>query len=163
MAASPPTAANALGAYRIVAPPPLDIVAEPEPPGVRLRLYGEVDLATVGTIGRRIDECAAAGDPLVILDLQGVTFLDCTGVRLALQADAAAQAAGWEFVLIEAGASVQRVFELAGARDRLRFVNAPKPGGATRRLRVVRPSAGTRRPEPARGRQAMPGPGAPKR
>jgi anti-anti-sigma factor len=139
------TSADPLATYNIEMAPPLEIVAEPEWPDIRVRLYGAVDLATVGSLGHKIDECAAAGCRRIVVDLRGVTFLDCAGVRVVLEADAAAHADGWELVLIEGTAPVQRVFELAGARDRLPFVQARDDPGADPRPCVALPSADTRR------------------
>lgn len=99
----------------------LQIDAEPVARGVRIRLRGDVDLANVGDIQAKIDECLAAGCQHVVLDLRGVTFLDSTGVHLVLDTDATARAAGWQLLLIEGPPAVQRVFELAGVRDRLPF------------------------------------------
>jgi anti-sigma B factor antagonist len=99
--------------------------AQPEPPGVRVRPIGEIDLATVGSIRRKIDECVAAGCERLVLDLRGVTFMDSTGLHLVLDAHAAAREAGWELLVVEGPDSVQRVFEVTGLRDRLPFVEAP--------------------------------------
>jgi anti-sigma B factor antagonist len=103
---------------------PLQIDAEPEPRGVRIRLRGEVDLAGVDDIRGKIDEYLAAGCQRVVLDLRGVTFLDSSGVHLILDTDATARAAGWQLLLIEGPPWVQQVFELAGVRDRLPFAEA---------------------------------------
>jgi anti-anti-sigma factor len=72
-----------------------------------------------------------------VLDVRGVTFLDSTGLHLALEADAASRAQGWKFGLIGGPADVQRVFDLTGARAILTaselavLLTAP---GDTRRL-----------------------------
>jgi anti-sigma B factor antagonist len=98
---------------------------QPEPRGMRVRPIGEIDLATVGRVRRKIDECVAAGCELLVLDLRGVTFMDSTGVHLVLDAHAAARKEGWELLVVEGPGSVQRVFEVTGLRDRLPFVDAP--------------------------------------
>jgi len=98
----------------------VDVHAEPE--GARVSPHGDVDLATVDTIRDQLEECIARGCERVHLDLRAVTFLDSTGVHLVLETAAAARAAGWELVLIEGPAKVQRTFELAGVRDGLPFV-----------------------------------------
>jgi len=103
----------------------LAIEAHPEAGGVRVRPRGEVDLGTVDTLRHHIDRCVAAGHKRVVLDLRDVTFMDSTGLHLILETDAAARAAEWELRLIQGPARVQRVFELAGLRDRLPFVEAP--------------------------------------
>jgi anti-sigma B factor antagonist len=98
---------------------------QPAPRGARVRPVGEIDLATVGRVRRKIDESVAAGCERVVLDLRGVTFMDSTGLHLGLDADAAASAGGWELLIIEGPGPVQRVFEVTGLRDRLPFADAP--------------------------------------
>jgi anti-sigma B factor antagonist len=98
---------------------------QPEPRGARVRPLGEIDLATIDRVRRKIDDCVAAGCERVVLDLRGVTFMDSTGLHLALDADAAARASGWELRIIEGPRPVQRVFEVTGLRDLLAFVDAP--------------------------------------
>jgi anti-anti-sigma factor len=99
--------------------------AQPEPWGVRVCPIGEIDLATVDSIRRKIDECVAAGCGRLALDLRSVTFMDSTGLHLVLDAQAAAREEGWELLVVEGPDSVQRVFEVTGLRDRLPFVDAP--------------------------------------
>ena len=99
--------------------------AQPEPRGVRVCPIGEIDLATVDSIRRKIDECVAAGCERLVLDLRGVTFMDSTGLHLVLETHAAAREEGWELLVVEGPDSVQRVFEVTGLRDRLPFVDAP--------------------------------------
>lgn len=118
-----PDGAKAPGSHHPDPAASFRVDVHPEPDGTRVSPHGEVDLDTVGTVRRRLDECVAAGCDRVLLDLRAVTFLDSTGVYLVLDTAAAARAAGWELVLIEGPANVQRTFELAGVRDRLRFLN----------------------------------------
>jgi len=94
---------------------------------VRVRPRGEIDLGTVDSLRRHIDRCVAADCNRVVLDLRDVTFMDSTGLHLILETDAAARAAEWELRLIQGPARVQRVFELAGVREALPFVEAPPP------------------------------------
>jgi anti-anti-sigma factor len=101
-----------------------ELDVEPEPAGVRVRPAGEIDLATVESIRRTIDECVADGCDRVVLDLQAVTFLDSTGVHLVLEANAAARAGGWQLQIVEGPAEVQRTFEVAGLRGDLPFVES---------------------------------------
>jgi anti-sigma B factor antagonist len=98
---------------------PFQVDAQPEPRGVRVRPVGEIDMATVGRVRRKIDECVADGCERVVLDLRGVSFMDSSGVHLVLDADAAARAASWELLVVEGPWQVRRVFELTGLRERL--------------------------------------------
>ena len=91
---------------------------------VRVCPFGEVDIGTVGPIREQLEHVTASGARHVVLDLRGVTFLDSTGLHLALEADAASRAQGCEFGLIGGPADVQRVFDLTGARARLPFLTS---------------------------------------
>jgi anti-sigma B factor antagonist len=95
----------------------------PERDVVRVCPVGDVDLDTVDVVRAQLDELRAAGFTRVVLDLRGATFLDSTGLHLALEAQAASAADGWEFGIIEGPANVQRAFELAGLGKRLPFVD----------------------------------------
>jgi anti-sigma B factor antagonist len=117
--------ANTAGSHDLDGAARLAIEAHPEPGGVRVRPRGDIDLATVDSLRRHIDRCVAAGNKRVVLDLRDVTFMDSTGLHLILETDAAARAAEWELRLIQGPAHVERVFELAGLRDALPFVQAP--------------------------------------
>jgi anti-sigma B factor antagonist len=102
---------------------PFQVDAQPESLGMRVRPVGEIDMATVGRVRQKIEECVAEGCERVVLDLQGVTFMDSSGVHLVVDADTAARAASWELLIIEGPWQVQRVFEITGLRDRLTFVD----------------------------------------
>ena len=99
----------------------LDVV--PERDVVRVCPYGEVDLATAGTVRERFEELTSLGFRRVALDLRGVTFLDSTGMRLALELSESSRADAWEFAVIEGPAAVQRVFEITGLRSLVPFVD----------------------------------------
>jgi anti-anti-sigma factor len=92
---------------------------------------GDVDLDTADHIRERLDELRHAGFKRLILDLRGVTFLDSTGIRLVLDADASARADGFDFALIEGPARVQRAFEITGLRAALPFIDPSEVGGAS--------------------------------
>ena len=105
-------------------PAPFRIVVRTERDVVRVCPFGEVDIDTVDRIREQLENATATGARHVVLDLRDVTFLDSSGLHLALEADAASRAQGWEFGLIGGPADVQRVFDLTGARARLPFLTA---------------------------------------
>ena len=88
---------------------------------VRVSLQGELDLSCV----RRMEECFVSIDEQqparVTVDLGGLVFMDSSGLRVLLLADARAREQGYEFVLLPGQEPVQRVFEMTGALDVLRF------------------------------------------
>jgi anti-anti-sigma factor len=95
---------------------------EQHPDGERVRLApaGELDLATAGQVGDALS-AAAADFKEVVLDLRAVRFMDSSGLRLILLADAESRRDGFSFSLIEGPPAVQRIFSVAGVLDRLEF------------------------------------------
>lgn len=94
---------------------------------VELALEGELDLAGA----RRMEESLAAAErerpARLVVDLGRLMFIDSTGLRLLLQADARAKEHGYELLLRPGDPAVQRVFEVTGALEILRFEDA-QPG-----------------------------------
>jgi anti-anti-sigma factor len=88
---------------------------------VRVSLQGELDLSCT----RQMEEHFAAIDEQVparvVVDLSGLTFIDSSGLRMLLLADARALKHNYELVLLAGSEPVQRVFEMTGALDVLRF------------------------------------------
>lgn len=88
---------------------------------VRVSLRGELDLASA----RQLEECFTAIDEQsptrVVVDLSGLTFIDSSGLRMLLIGDARAREHGYELMLLAGQEPVQRVFEMTGALDVLRF------------------------------------------
>jgi anti-anti-sigma factor len=64
-------------------PPPFEVEELAAPPGAcALRLAGELDLATTGDVGERLE--ALDGVRAVVLDMADVVFIDSTTLRLLL-------------------------------------------------------------------------------
>jgi anti-anti-sigma factor len=103
----------------------LTISSAVEDGAVSLSLEGELDLAGA----RQMEESLAAVErerpARLVVDLGRLQFIDSTGLRLLLQADARAKQGGYELVLRPGEAAVQRVFEVTGALEILSFESAP--------------------------------------
>jgi anti-sigma B factor antagonist len=88
---------------------------------VTVSLQGELDLSSAA----RMEEFFASIDEQrptrVMVDLGGLAFIDSSGLRVLLIADALAREHGYEFVVLPGQEPVQRVFEMTGALDVLRF------------------------------------------
>jgi len=97
---------------------------EPDRDAVRMCPVGEIDFSTVGEVRGQFDDLRSAGFSRLILDLRRATFLDSSGVRLALDSHAASAADGTEFAIVPGPPAVQRTFEVAGVSDRLRFIGS---------------------------------------
>ncbi len=83
---------------------------------VRLRVAGEVDLVTAPRLqGALATACDQGCD--VVVDLNGVAFMDSTGLRALLQARELARRLGGSLRLVVAeDGQVARLLELAGVR-----------------------------------------------
>ena len=110
---------------RSPAPGALSIACVIENGTASLSLAGELDLATASTLEQRLGELEDHGSTHLMVDLAGLAFIDSTGLRVLLQANTRAQEHGHELTLRPASETVQRVFEVTGVQDALRFVPPP--------------------------------------
>jgi anti-sigma B factor antagonist len=88
-----------------------------------VRPVGDLDLAVV-------DELEAALRPLedefgeVVIDLRAVEFLDSTGLRAILSADARSRSNGFNLRIVNGSEEVQKVLTLTGMDKRLPLIAA---------------------------------------
>ena len=71
-------------------------------------LRGDLDMDTVGDLSSKLDDVRGT----IVLDLEGVTFLDSTGLQSLVHAREAARQRGDELILRHPSDAVQRVLEL---------------------------------------------------
>lgn len=90
----------------------------------RLALSGTLDMATVPAVQSRIAELRAAGVTRLTVDLGALVFMDSSGLRLLLDADAAARRDGFSLTIVPGPPAVQRVFVVTGTLDHLPFADA---------------------------------------
>jgi anti-anti-sigma factor len=100
------------------------VEVEPDRDAVRVCPIGDIDLSTVGEVRAQLDELRSAGFGRLILDLRRATFLDSSGVRLALDAHTASATDGTAFAIVPAPPAVQHTFEVAGLSDQLPFIGS---------------------------------------
>jgi anti-anti-sigma factor len=86
-----------------------------------VRLQGELDLASADAMEERLAAIEEQRPARVVIDLGGLAFIDSSGLRVLLLADSRARESGFELVLVPGPEPVQRVFEMTGALDVLRF------------------------------------------
>lgn len=106
---------------------PLTATTERTSEGVRVRLQGELDIATAPEADDELRRAEAEGPDLLAVDLSGLSFMDSTGLRLVVAADQRAREAGRRLQLVRGPEAVQRVFELTGIDGRLEWADG---GGA---------------------------------
>jgi anti-anti-sigma factor len=92
-----------------------------------LRLTGDFDLNGVGPTENAL---ARLSHPpalrRVIFDLRGLTYLDLSGLRTILRADARGRAGAFDVVVIRPHGPTNRVFTLTRAGDQLDIVDTPE-------------------------------------
>jgi len=88
----------------------------------RVSLHGELDIAAAGRLDEELERVERDGLAHLVLDLRSLTFLDSTGLRSLIAADARGREHGWRVSLVRGPAVVQRVFEITGLEGRLEIV-----------------------------------------
>jgi anti-sigma B factor antagonist len=91
-----------------------------------LRLVGELDLASVPILDACLRNLLATGSRYVRADLSGLSFLDCTGLGVLVEAHQDFLGVRGTLILTGAGPQVRRVMSIAGVDDVL-FVAADYP------------------------------------
>jgi anti-anti-sigma factor len=86
-----------------------------DPDRVTLHLAGEVDLAAAQRVESAIEEALAGEEGVgVTVDLDAVTFLDSTGLRVLVAAHTQCAEEGRSLVLVNPSTSVSRILEITG-------------------------------------------------
>ena len=90
----------------------------------RVRIVGEVDLATIGALGEALAEIAVAVTPgrRLVVDVGRVTFLSAAGVRVLMQTGERVCSAGGAFAIDPVSSVVERVMKACGFGDRVGLV-----------------------------------------
>ncbi len=88
--------------------------------------YGELDLATAPDVLRELERAERSDAAEIVLDLSGLSFIDSSGIRLVLHADARSRTDGERLRLLPGRPRVHHVFALCGLVDRLPFVDVPQ-------------------------------------
>jgi anti-anti-sigma factor len=91
----------------------------------RLRLEGELDLATCPGLERALVQVERQSPELLVLDLRGLTFMDVNGVRLLLSTQQRASDHGYELSIVRGPRAVQRPLELVGVETILNLIEHP--------------------------------------
>lgn len=89
---------------------------------VRLLLSGDLDIATFEKLTRALGEVEAREPGLIVLDLSNLDFIDSSGLRAIVAADAGARRDGHRVVVVEGPDAVRRVFRHTLLDKRLTLV-----------------------------------------
>jgi anti-sigma B factor antagonist len=103
------------------------------PDAAWVRLAGEVDLATAPQLEQTLRE-AQRSARLIVLDLRELTFMDCRGVHVILDAARDARQVARRLVLVRGRANVDRVLTVTGVCAHLEIVDLDPGEGLARAL-----------------------------
>jgi anti-anti-sigma factor len=112
---------------------PSEIQCHPIEDGVRCKLTGELDLASEEAVTAEIMRELAKSPAVLILDLEGLEFIDSTGLRVLLTARNKASENGTRMLLTAPPAPVQRVFEIANVSELFEYVDHLADGDGARK------------------------------
>lgn len=85
-----------------------------------LVVQGELDLATAPLLDVELARAKATGTPMIVVDLDQVDFIDSSGLHVLIKHARLDQTCR-RVRLTKGSLPVQRLFEISGALDRLRF------------------------------------------
>ena len=101
---------------------PFEIGSESQPDGTRLRLSGELDIATAPALEAAVDAALQRGAECLLIDLSNISFVDSSGLRLFIILNERSANEGWTLRLIRPSGASMSVFRLTGAEENLPFV-----------------------------------------
>ena len=92
--------------------------------GTAIAVRGDMDIAAVESLDAALDQALAASPRRVTLDLRGVGFVDSSGLRFLLRANARSRNEGWAFEIYRPGETAIKALAVTGVFDLLPFVDA---------------------------------------
>lgn len=102
----------------------LEVTTNDRSDGVHVELSGELDLATAPKLEDELKRVERDSPGLIVLDLRPLAFMDSSGLRALLSADARAREAGRRLVLVRGDERVQRVLRITRLDERLEIVES---------------------------------------
>ena len=82
-------------------------------------MSGELDLASAGVLDTAVAELCADGASRVVLEMEGLAFMDSTGLRSVLAGAELCEVSGAELLIGSTSTQVERLFEVSGVGERL--------------------------------------------
>jgi anti-sigma B factor antagonist len=109
----------------VAIPDQLIIDVRHEKDGVVLSLSGELDLASAPLLQSEVESSQVTAATTVVLDLEKLTFIDSTGLRVLLSAHDRSRESGQEFAVTRGSQQVQRLLSITGVDSHLRIIASP--------------------------------------
>jgi anti-sigma B factor antagonist len=102
---------------------PFGVTIEQRDDAVHLKLSGELDISTAHLLEDDLHRVEAERPELIVIDLRELAFMDSTGLRLLIMADARAKEEGRRLAIGRGNEMIQRVLHLTRLDERLEVVD----------------------------------------
>jgi anti-sigma B factor antagonist len=101
---------------------PFEVTITQHDVSVHVAVRGELDISTAQRLEDDLRQLEAERPACLVLDLQELTFMDSTGLRLLIMADSRAREDGRRLAIVKGNDMVQRVMRLTRLDERLDLV-----------------------------------------
>jgi anti-sigma B factor antagonist len=101
----------------------LELTTDTDGTTVRLALTGELDIAGAARVEQELERIEREPPATIVLDLRELAFMDSTGLRVIVAADARAREQERRLVIVRGTATVQRIIEMTRLQERLEIVD----------------------------------------
>jgi anti-anti-sigma factor len=108
---------------------PLKVLSAEHDGTVCVVAQGEIDLSSAHMVDEALSAAEATDARQIVLDIEGVEFIDSSGLRMLLHAHARSQRDGNRLRITRGAPQAQRLFALVAVEHHLPFIDAP-PGAA---------------------------------
>ena len=119
-------------AAQFVGPAALSLAVEELGATVVVELTGEIDLAAVPWMEATLDRVCSDDMEELVLDLQGVSFIDLAGLRALLRANGQGKKQNFEVTVIKPRGPASRAFTLTGLHREIDLLDADFPFDSVR-------------------------------
>jgi anti-sigma B factor antagonist len=102
---------------------PFGVTIKQREGAVHVALSGELDISTAPQLEDDLRRVEAERPECIVLDLRNLAFMDSTGLRLLIMADARAREEGRRLAIGRGNEMIQRVLHLTRLDERLEIVD----------------------------------------
>lgn len=103
----------------------LELTTREEADTTVLGLAGELDISSGPRVEAELARAEERSPARLVLDLSHLEFMDSTGLRIVVSADARARERGARLVIVRGPDPVQRIFRVTRLEERLEMVDSP--------------------------------------
>jgi anti-anti-sigma factor len=103
--------------------PAFDVDVQGIDTGTAIVVRGDMDIACIDSLDAALDQALATSLRRVTLDLRAVGFVDSSGLRFLLRANARSRSEGWALEIYRPGETAIKALAVTGVLDLLPFVD----------------------------------------